>query len=89
TYFTFAYTLAHSIDNVSGFRQRNSSVPSYNDNLFRASSDQDVRHRVTFSGGWDLPIEHYWSSGPKRLTQGWSVFPIFTWHTGFPFDVFA
>jgi hypothetical protein len=89
TYFTFAYTLAHSIDNVSGFRQRNSTVPSYNPNLFRASSDQDVRNRITFSGGWDLPFDHYWSSGPKRLTQGWSFFPIFTWHTGFPYDVFA
>jgi len=89
TYFTLAYTLAHSIDNVSGFRQRNSTVPTYNPNAFRASSDQDVRNRITISGGWDLPIDHYWSSGPKRLTQGWSVFPIFTWHTGFPFDVFA
>jgi outer membrane receptor protein involved in Fe transport len=89
TYFTFGYTFAHSIDNVSGFRQRNSSVPSYSPNLFRASSDQDVRNRITFSGGWDLPIEHMWSSGPKRLTQGWSLFPILTWHSGFPFDVFA
>ena len=89
TYFTFAYTFAHSIDNVSGFRQRNSSVPSYDPGLFRASSDQDIRHRITFSGGWDLPFEHMWSSGPKRLTQGWSLFPIFTWHTGLPYDVFA
>jgi hypothetical protein len=89
TYFTFAYTLAHSIDNVSGFQQRNSSVPTYFPNLFRASSDQDVRNRITFSGGWDLPIDHAWSSGPKRLTQGWSLFPIVTWRSGFPFDIFA
>ena len=89
TYFTFAYTYAHSIDNVSGFRQRNSSVPSYDPGLFRASSDQDIRHRITFSGGWDLPFDHMWSSGSKRLTQGWSIFPIFTWHTGLPYDVFA
>ena len=89
TYFTFAYTYAHSIDNVSGFRQRNSSVPTYNPNLFRSSSDQDIRHRITFSGGWDLPFDHMWESGPKRLTQGWSVFPIVTYHTGVPYDVFA
>jgi len=89
TYFTLAYTWAHSIDNTSGFRQRNSSVPSYAPNLFRASSDQDVRNRITFSGGWDMPWDHMWSSGPKRLTQGWSLFPIVTWRTGFPFDVFA
>jgi outer membrane receptor protein involved in Fe transport len=89
TYFTLAYTLSHSIDNASGFRQRNSSVPSYQTNLFRASSDQDVRDRITFSGGWDMPFDRMWSSGPKRLTRGWSLFPIVTWHTGFPFDVFA
>jgi hypothetical protein len=89
TYFTLAYTFAHSIDNASGFRQRNSAVASYQPNLFRASSDQDVRHRITFSGGWDLPIDHAWSSGPKRLTQGWSLFPIVTWRSGLPIDIFA
>jgi len=89
TYFTLAYTLAHSIDNVSGFANRNSNIPTYHPNQFRASSDQDIRNRITFSGGWDLPFDHMWSSGPKRLTQGWSLFPIFTWHDGFPFDIFA
>ena len=89
TYFTLAYTFAHGIDNSSGFRQRNSNVPSFAPNLFRASSDQDVRNRISFSGGWDMPFDRMWSSGPKRLTQGWSLFPIVTWHSGLPFDVFA
>jgi outer membrane receptor protein involved in Fe transport len=89
TYFTLAYTYAHSIDTASGFRQRNSTVPSYQPNLFRASSDQDVRDRITFSGGWDMPFDRLWDSGPKRLTKGWSLFPIVTWRTGLPFDVFA
>jgi outer membrane receptor protein involved in Fe transport len=89
TYFTLAYTYAHGIDNSSGFRQRNSNVPSYQPNLFYASSDQDVRQRITFSGGWDLPFDRFWDSGPKRLTKGWSLFPIVTWRTGLPFDVFA
>ena len=89
TYFTLAYTYAHNIDNASGFRQRNSTIPSLQRNLFRASSDQDVRQRITFSGGWDLPFDRAWASGPKRLTHGWSLFPIVTWRTGLPFDVFA
>ena len=89
TYFTLAYTYAHAIDNTSVFRNRNSEVPAYAPNLLHASSDQDVRHSITFSGGWDLPMDHLWSSGPKRLTQGWSLFPIVTWRTGFPFDFFA
>jgi outer membrane receptor protein involved in Fe transport len=89
TYFTFGYTFAHSIDNVSGFRARNSQVPTFNPNLFRGSSDFDVRHRITFSGGWDLPFDQAWASGPKRLTQGWSIYPIVSWRTGFPLDVFG
>jgi hypothetical protein len=89
TYFTLGYTWSHGIDNASGFRERNSGVPTYNPGLFRASSDQDVRNRITFSGGWDMPWDKAWESGPKRLTQGWSLFPIVTWHGGFPYDVFA
>ncbi|HXM47369.1 MAG TPA: TonB-dependent receptor [Pyrinomonadaceae bacterium] len=89
TYFTLAYTWAHSIDNSSGFRNRNSQVPAYNSDLFKASSDFDIRHRLTFSGGWDLPFDRAWSSGPTRLTQGWSLYPVFSWRTGFPLDIFA
>jgi hypothetical protein len=89
TYFTLAYTWAHSIDNSSGFRNRNSAIPFFQRNVFRASSDFDIRQQLTFSGGWDLPFDHAWSSGPKRLTQGWSLFPIIFWHSGFPLDVSA
>ena len=88
-YFTLGYTYAHTIDNTSGFRNRNSSVPSYQPGLFRASSDFDLRHRIVFSGGWDLPFDRMWGSGPKRLTQGWSLFPIVSWRTGYPLDVFS
>ena len=45
TYFTLGYTFSHAIDNVSGFRQRNSIVPSLDPDLTRASGDTDVRHR--------------------------------------------
>lgn len=89
TYFTLAYTLAHNIDNASGFRNRNSNVPAFNAAQFRGNSDFDIRQRITFSGGWDLPFEHLWKSGPSRLTKGWSLYPIISYRTGFPLDVFA
>src|SRR6266436_1008792 len=89
TYFTLGYTWAHSIDNASGFRNRNSRVPFYVPEQFRANSDFDIRHRITFGGGWDLPFDHWWSSGPKRLTQGFSVYPIASYRSGFPLDVFG
>jgi hypothetical protein len=90
TYFTLAYTYGHSIDNSSGFRQfqySSSQVPYYNHGQFRASSSFDITHRITFSGGWDLPFDKAWASGPKRLVKGWSLYPILSWRTGFPLTI--
>jgi hypothetical protein len=84
-YYTLGYTWAHSIDNASGFRQGSFAVPFFNPELFRTSSDFDVRNYVTFSSVWDLPFHH----GPQRLVKGWSLYPILTWRTGFPFTVTA
>ncbi len=90
TFFTLSYTWGHEIDNSSGFRQtRSSLVPYFNHNYFRSSGDFDLRHSLTFSGGWDLPFDHLWEHGPKILTRGWSFYPLVTWRTGFPLDVFA
>jgi hypothetical protein len=87
SYFTLAYTWGKSIDNASGFRNNNDRVPYYNHMLFRSVADYDIAHRVAFSGGWDLPFDQLWASGPKRLTKGWSLYPILTWRTGFPMDI--
>src|SRR5208337_2681890 len=78
SFFQFSYTWGHELDNVSGFRQRNSNVPYYDHNEFYASGDTDVRHVVAFSGGWDLPFDQLWQRGPKLLTRGWSLYPIIT-----------
>lgn len=88
-YFILSYTYAHSLDNASGFRNRNSQVPAYDTNLFYASSDFDAKQRIAFSGGWDLPFRKLWESGPRRLLEGWTLAPIFSWNTGYPLDIFA
>lgn len=82
-YYTFGYTWSHSIDDASGFRNNTSEVPFFQPHLFYASSDYDVRHVITFSGGWDLPF----TAGPKLLVKGWSLYPILSYRTGFPFTV--
>jgi hypothetical protein len=88
TYFQLSYTYGHGMDNTSGFRQKYSSqVPFHNYDAFRSSSDFDIKHRIAFGGGWDLPFDRMWDGGPKRLTRGWSLYPIFTWRTGFPLDI--
>ncbi len=89
TFFTLSYTWAHSIDNSSGFRNRTSQIPFFQRNAFRGPSDFDIRHQIAFSGGWELPFAKAWAGGPKRLTEGWNLYPIINWHTGFPLDVSA
>jgi outer membrane receptor protein involved in Fe transport len=88
-FFTLAYTWSHNMDNGSGFNSRISSIPFYNHHQFYGNSDFDIRHRLTFSGGWELPFARAWSSGPKRLTNGWSFFPIFFIQSGIPLDFLA
>lgn len=87
SYFTYSYTYSHNIDNASGFRRSNSTVPAYASQLFRSSSDYDIRHRMVLSGGWNVPFDHWWASAPKRLAKGWSLFPILSARTGIPFDI--
>lgn len=89
SYFTFGYNYSHNIDNASGFQNRNFAVPYYRPNLFRASSDMDLRQRVVLSGGWELPFDRLWQEGPVRATRGWNLFPIISWQSGFPLDIFA
>ncbi len=89
SFFTLAYTWSHGIDNVSGYRQRNFKVPYYNHDQFRASSDTDLRQFVSLSGGYELPFAKAWTSGPKLITKGWTLYPIITYRTGFPLDIFA
>lgn len=86
-YFTLGYTYGRAIDNSSGFQNRTFQVPFYNINQFRGAADYDIQDRVTFSGGWDLPFDRAWKSGPKALTQGWSLYPILSWRTGFPLSI--
>ena len=66
-FYTFAYTLSHELDNVSGFRQRNYQVPYYDEQYFHASGDTDVRHVLAFSGGWDLPFDRAWQIGRAHV----------------------
>jgi hypothetical protein len=87
TFFTFGYTFSKILsdqDTFSGPGTQDTSA--YNVHQFYAPGAYDVSHRVVFSGGWELPFANLWPSGPKRLTTGWSLFPIVTWQTGFPVD---
>jgi hypothetical protein len=88
-FFTASYTWAHNLNDADGFARNNNSVSYYNQNEAYASADSDIRNRFVLSGGWQLPFDKLWSNGPKRLTRGWTLDPIFTWQSGLPVDVNA
>jgi TonB dependent receptor len=88
-FFTASYTWSHNLDNGTGFNSRVSSTPYYNHNQFYGNSDFDLRQRLAFSGGWELPFAKAWAEGPKRLTSGWSLFPIYFIQSGIPLDFLA
>ncbi|MBV8359405.1 MAG: TonB-dependent receptor, partial [Deltaproteobacteria bacterium] len=85
TFFTLSYTWSHNLDDDDGrFGSQNSY---YNNKQFYGPANIDVRNRFVLSGGWELPFTRLWSSGPKRLTSGWSLYSIVTAQSGFPVDV--
>jgi hypothetical protein len=86
-FFTASFTWSHAIDNASGWQQPTSAVPAYAHNAFRGNSDFDVRQRFVLSGGWELPFAKL--GGPKKLTSGWSLYPIFSVTAGLPFSISA
>jgi hypothetical protein len=88
-FFTLSYTWSHNLDNGSGFNSRNTQIASYNHHVLYGNSDFDIRQRLTFSGGWELPFARAWSGGPKRLTTGWSLFSIVFAQSGIPLDALA
>ncbi len=82
-----SYTLGKSLDNESGFRSSQSQVPAYNWNQFWGPSTYDVRNVFAVSGVWLLPFDQAWTRGPKRLTRGWELDPVFNYRSGLPLNV--
>ena len=87
TFFTLGYTFGKILSDQDLFTGPGSEDTSaYNVHQFYAPGAYDVSHRIVFSGGWEIPFARLWAGGPKRLTSGWSLFPIVSWQTGFPVD---
>ncbi len=84
-----SYTYGKTIDNSSGFRARNSNVPYYNHNQFLSVSDYDIPQYLSINGAWELPFGQWWSKAPRRLTRGWTLYPVLSYRSGLPLDVFA
>jgi len=88
--FLTSYTWSHSIDGASVFFGSGANATTifpqdnYNLSAERGRSDFDIRHRLSFSFNYDVPV---WRSLPSVLGKGWELGGILTLQTGQPFSV--
>jgi hypothetical protein len=81
--FVLGYTYSHALDDLSSnwvaFLPMDSTRPF----LEHASSDEDIRHRFTFSITYTLPE---WKT-KSQLLEGWQVNTILTMQSGQPWNI--
>jgi len=87
-----SYTYSHSLDDYSGDPTGTSDVTVVPGNQAvlnnYASSDFDRRHRLVFSGIYDLPDAYRGDSRfARRAFNGWELASIITLQSGTPFSV--
>jgi len=90
--FLTAYTYSHSLDDFSGDPTGTSDVAVVPGNEVilhnHASSDFDRRHRLVFSGIYDLPKFYKGDSHiARQVANGWELASILTLQSGTPFSV--
>jgi hypothetical protein len=82
----FAYTWAHSLDEVSEYRAQVVD-DVLNPKRDYGNSDFDTRHLFTVNFIYDVPKAKWataaWS---KRLVNDWQVSSVMNWHSGQPYD---
>lgn len=95
--FLLSYTYSHNLDNGAAPFDAgvNNDLPQNPNNLNAewASSDDDVRHNMVFSGLYRLPIGrgqrffNNWSRPTELILGGWQINSIFTMRSGTPINV--
>jgi hypothetical protein len=80
--FVAGYTWSHSIDDVS-LNRAPQPQDSTRPGLERASSDSDVRHRITMALAYELPSK----KGYGHLLEGWQLNSILTIQGGLPWNL--
>lgn len=85
--FDINYRYSKSIDTVSFEGPTGATNQSFpvDQREERGPSDFDVRHNISASGLWDIPVFRNKSTWTGKLLGGWQINGIVTYHTGFPF----
>jgi hypothetical protein len=95
--FLLSYTYSHNLDNGAAPFDAgvNNDLPQDPNNLRAewASSDDDIRHNMVFSGLYRLPVGHgqrffnSWSRPEELLLGGWQINSILKMRSGTPVNV--
>jgi hypothetical protein len=95
--FNFNYTWSHSLDDLSSTFSDTAANQGGNfalgfldwmHPLFdKASSDYDVRNRIALSGVYAPPMK-FKNKAVDYVAGGWSIAPIWTWHSGTPMNLY-
>jgi hypothetical protein len=79
--FLLGYTFSHALDMLSGGSFDSGIAEDIrNVNLLYGNSDNDSRHRFTFSTVYNIPGR----KAPLQMLQGWSISPIIAAFSGTP-----
>jgi len=85
--YSFVYTYAKSLDQVSNGDQSNGSAnqtnPANNASEY-GPSDYDMKHHITATGLYQTPTFHTHNAIVDALVNGFQVNGTYTWHTGLP-----
>ena len=91
------YTYAHSIDNESSFFGDSAFDGGFgtfgfrdpfNPALDKSSSSNDIRHRMTLSWNWAVPVAKNASGWKGQVLGGWELNGIYIAQTGGAFSVY-
>ena len=88
-----AYTFGQAKDNLSStFSESGNNfnlgyLDAFDPMLDYGYAEFDVRHRVTASAIWNIPLGRDATGGKRLLLAGWQLNALFNARTGFPFTV--
>jgi hypothetical protein len=83
-FFLAGYTYQHALDDFLGAPPgRGTPQDTANPMLDYASSDYDIRHRLTLSLTYNIPSR----KSPGQLLQGWAVNSLVTLQSGLPWGI--
>ena len=93
--FNANYTWSHAIDNLSSTFSESTNnfnlgyLDAFMPALDKGNADFDIRHRLVFSGIWDVPLgRNSQNKLVKYALGGWEFAPIFTVRAGQPYTIY-